>query len=110
MFRQMKVIVEVSPELAAGMSDSQRARLARGLSISSCYRGIRIDGFQEPQILDTLGNAVMFLLNVSATERALSLSCGGQETATGLWRHDRAEFFRLAAEALFSHQNLFWPA
>lgn len=110
----MRIIVDVDPALAGDMSPELQRRLARGLRVRTCYRGVRIDGLPCPYghhtpIFTSSREAVRYLHELSDVEAEFAQRTGGADTAIGRWMLDRAAFLRCAAECLIDHRLLLWP-
>lgn len=115
MIHQLHITVEVDPTLADGLHDTLREKLARGLRVSTCYRGVRVDGlpgmtrFGAP-IFVTCSDAVMKLHTLADIQAEFAERVGLASTATGRYMLDRAAFLRLAAAELLRRRRQLWPA
>jgi hypothetical protein len=107
--RRFKIVVEVDPALADGMSSGLVARLAQGVTVSTCYRGVRVDGLtRRPRVFGSVA-ALTDLLAVARAQVDFVKRTDITSTATGRWMLDRAMFYRLVAQELFSHRHELWP-
>lgn len=111
---QLKIIVEVDPELANAVPPSLAEKLARGIRASPCRGGVRVDGLpgmtrHGVPVFASCSDAVMFLYELAdiQADGALRLG-GGPSTATGRYMLDRAMFLRLAAAELLRHRCQLW--
>lgn len=115
MLHQLRITVEVDPALAGDLHDTLREKLARGLRVSTCYRGVRVDGlpgmssFGAP-IFATCSDAVMQLHSLADIQAEFAGRVGLTSTATGRFMLDRAAFLRLAAAELLRRRRQLWPA
>lgn len=102
----VRIRVEADPHLAKGMSSSQIAKLERGILVSSCYRGVRVDNLSETMVFTSTWSLVSFLTSLSEAEAIRSEEFGSN--ATGKWHGDRAQFYKLAAGTIFKHRKRFF--
>lgn len=115
MLHQLHITVEVDPALAEGMHPDLLAKLARGLRVSTCYRGVRVDGLpgmtrRAVPIFTSSADAVMHLHSLADTQVEFAANVGAASNATGRWMLDRAAFLRLAAGELIRRRRQLWPA
>lgn len=115
MLRNLKITVEVDPALARTMSPEQRERLARGVRVSTCYGGVRVDGLPGMSrygipVFASSSDAVLFLHELADVQAGCVVRASLGNTATGRWMLDRAAFLRLAAGELVRRQAQLWPA
>lgn len=115
MIHQLHITVEVDPALAGDLHDTLRAKLARGLRVSTCYRGVRVDGLpgmsrHGAPIFTTCSDAIMRLHELADIQAEFAERVGTASTATGRYMLDRAAFLRLAAAELLRRRRQLWPA
>lgn len=115
MIRQLHITVEVDPALADGLHDEFCSKLARGLRVSTCYGGVRVDGLpgmtrHGAPIFVTCSDAILKLHTLADIQAEFAERVGLVNTATGLYMLDRAVFLRLAARELLKRRRMLWPA
>jgi hypothetical protein len=105
----LRVVVDVEPDLSAGMSPEQVARLARGIVCVQCSGGVQVDvSSLAAVIFDRPCIAALRLHQLADTATAMSLDCGGLTTATGRWWHDRAALLKVVAALLIRNREWLW--
>lgn len=112
--RQLRIVVDIDPALAVGMSPALVQRLARGVVAVSCDRGVKIVGLpgvprDAALVLPSMSIAVAYLHGMAEGQHALAELSGGAGTATGRWLLDRAAFLRLVAQELVQRRAWLWP-
>jgi hypothetical protein len=113
MLHQLHIVVEVDPALAEGMHADLLAKLARGIRVSTCYRGVRVDGLpgmtrHAAPIFTSSADAVLHLYRLADTQTEFADRIG--TNATERYHRDRAAFLRLAAGELIRRRRQLWPA
>lgn len=114
MTHSFNITVEVDPALAEGMRGDLLAKLARGVRVSSCYRGVRVDGlpgmsrFGVP-VFAACSDAVMRLHELADIQAEFAVRVGVESTATGRFMLDRAAFLRCVAAELLQRRAQLWP-
>jgi hypothetical protein len=87
--------------------------LRKGVLVSSCYRGVRIDGAcLLPIMACSLGHAVDVLHDdAEMCERLADAPRAWPPELAGydLWLRDVAAFYRLVAEVLVQRSAKLWP-
>lgn len=111
LYRPLVIRLELDPLLVArmrvcGMAERSLTALGRPLRILPCKGGVSFCGRTYRTSAD-LETDLLELARVSADTATL---CGGEHTASGRWRMDRAAFFRASAAIVRLYRRQLWPA
>ena len=114
MIHQVNITVEVDPALVVGCLPSLLEKLARCVRVSTCYRGVRIDGLPGMSrhgvpVFESCSDAVMRLHDLADIQAEFAARVGLLSTATGRYMLDRAAFLRLVAAELIQRRPQLWP-
>lgn len=108
--QRLRVLVDVEPTLAAGMSHGQVGALVLGIACVRMAEGVQVritrsmaPTFAQPHV------AALRLHALADEWAAWAEDCGGLETATGRWWLDRAALLRIVAGELVRRPEL-WTA
>jgi hypothetical protein len=109
--RPLVIRLELDPLLVArmrvcGMAEQSLTVLGRPLRILPCKGGVSFCS----QIFRTSTELESALLNFAAASDQIAALCGGEDTASGRWRMDRAAFFRASAAIVRLYRGQLWPA
>lgn len=110
-YRPLTIRLELDPLLCArltacGLSARSLSVLGRPLRVTPCKGGVIFDGV----IHLTSASLVTELLYRADLCDEVAVACGGEGTATGRWRMDRALFFRSAAATVHLYRGRLWPS
>jgi hypothetical protein len=113
--KPLRIIVELDLVLADGMHIELASKLARGIHVTSCERGVCVDGLpghgrHAAPTFASSSAAVMCMHNLADIEAEFAVHHGGDETATGRYMLDRSAFLRLAAGELVRRRRTLWLA
>jgi hypothetical protein len=110
LYRPLVIRLELDPLLVArmrtcGMAPQSLTVLGKPLRIVPCKGGVTFARVLYRTSTE-LCQELLYLAEVCDETAAL---CGGEHTASGRWRMDRAAFFRAAAAIVRFYRGQLWP-
>ena len=108
--KSLVIVLELDPLLCArmttcGLSPRSLRVLGKPLRITPCKGGVIFDGCVFTHSGD-LERELLWRADLSDETAGV---CGGESTATGRWRMDRAAFFRAASALVRLYRGALWP-
>jgi hypothetical protein len=110
---RFRVRVEVDPALVDGLEPECVNVLAGGVLVSTCYRGVRLDGAcMLPIVATSMQQAVESLHDIAEMCERLADAprvWPPPIAAYEPWLRDCAAFYRLVAEQVVLQRDRLWP-
>lgn len=110
---KLRIRVDIDPVLAADMHPWHVQRLAQGVLVRSCYRGVRIRWCSDWDVghcYASLGDALADLSTLADMYERLAEMASGLATPNGRRWHDLAGLLRVTGQVLAQHKDRLWPA
>jgi hypothetical protein len=110
LYLPLVIRLELDPLLVArmsacGMAPQSLTVLGKPLRIMPCKGGVSFCR----RVYHTSADLESEFLYLAGTCDTVAFLCGGEHTASGRWRMDRAAFFRAAAAIVRLYRGQLWP-